>query len=110
MGKPTGPDELILSHKNGRQIIVEIRAFPINIKGQELVLGIARNITERKQVEEALRESEERFRYLSESSPLGVFQTDKDGRVLQSHASDGKPFVVEVQDGSVFISLEDTQR
>jgi PAS domain S-box-containing protein len=35
-----------------------------------------------KRAEKELMDSEERFRYLTESSPLGVFQTDKDGRVL----------------------------
>ena len=46
------------------------------------LLGISKNITETKLTEEALRESEELFRCLTESSPLGVFQTDKDGSVL----------------------------
>ena len=35
-----------------------------------------------KRAEKELMDSEERFRYLTESSPLGVFHTDKDGRVL----------------------------
>ncbi|MES0445549.1 MAG: PAS domain S-box protein, partial [Desulfobacterales bacterium] len=35
-----------------------------------------------KHAEKELMDSEERFRCLTESSPLGVFQTDKDGSVL----------------------------
>jgi len=35
-----------------------------------------------KQTEEALKESREHFKLLSESSPLGIFKTDIEGRVL----------------------------
>ncbi len=48
LGKPTGPDEFLLERKNGVQVHVEIRTFPVKIDGRTLVLGIARDITERK--------------------------------------------------------------
>jgi PAS domain S-box-containing protein len=38
------------------------------------------------QAEEALRESEERFRTLSASAPLGIFQTDAEGRMIYCNA------------------------
>ncbi|MFQ5759157.1 MAG: PAS domain S-box protein, partial [Candidatus Bathyarchaeia archaeon] len=50
-GKPTGPDECTLNRKDGTQVTVEIRTFPVKVKGQTLVLGIARDITERKRLE-----------------------------------------------------------
>lgn len=37
------------------------------------LLGVSRNIDERKRAEEALRESEEMFRFISEQSLLGIF-------------------------------------
>ncbi len=40
----------------------------------------ARNITERRQTEEAMQDSEERFRLLAASSPVGIFYTDALGR------------------------------
>lgn len=52
MGQATGPDEIILKPRDGSEVIVEIRAFPIKIKGEDLVLGIARDITERRKAEE----------------------------------------------------------
>jgi len=54
MGQPTGPDELVLNRKDNSKVVVEVSAYPVKIKGKTLILGIARDITERKQAEKAL--------------------------------------------------------
>ena len=57
-GKETGPDEFILNNKSGESIVVEIRTLPTEIDGQNIVLGIARDITERKRLETSLHEAQ----------------------------------------------------
>ncbi len=59
LGKPTGPDELTLNRKDGTQVTVEVRSYPVTIDGQRLVLGIARDVTARKRAEEALKKTGE---------------------------------------------------
>jgi PAS domain S-box-containing protein len=44
--------------------------------------GIMRDITERKKAEEALRQSEERYRTLVNTSPYAITQTDLNGKIL----------------------------
>jgi len=72
-GKGTGPDEFTLNRKDGSQVSVEIRTYPVKIKGKTVVLGIARDITERKKVEMALKESEAKFRLLFSEMTEGVY-------------------------------------
>ena len=64
-GEILGPVELFLNRKGGQQVIIEAKALPLQSQGETLLLGVARDITARKQAEEALKESEERFRHIS---------------------------------------------
>jgi PAS domain S-box-containing protein len=55
LGLPAGPDEFTLIRKDGTQAEVETRTFPVKIRGKGLLLGIARDISERKRTEEQLQ-------------------------------------------------------
>jgi len=61
LGKATGPDEFTLNQRDGGQVVAEISTFPVGIKGQKLVLGIARDSTRRKQTEIELEEYRSRL-------------------------------------------------
>ena len=64
LGKDTGPDEFILTCKDGKQVPIEICTRPVKIHGKRMVLGLARDITARKQAEEALRQSSQKIERL----------------------------------------------
>jgi diguanylate cyclase (GGDEF)-like protein/PAS domain S-box-containing protein len=52
--------------KDGTVLDVEVSGTVIPYRGREVVCGVARDLTERKRVEEALRQSEERYRAIVE--------------------------------------------
>jgi PAS domain S-box-containing protein/putative nucleotidyltransferase with HDIG domain len=64
--------------KDGSKIWLEVRAtFLRGEKGEPVsVLSIARDITDRKLSEEALRESEQRYRQLFDHAPTGIYELD----------------------------------
>jgi len=68
--------------KDGRRIPVEVSARLFDLRGAPTVLSVARDITERRRADAAIRESEAKYRLLFENAVLGIYQTTPDGRIL----------------------------
>jgi len=80
--------ETIHIAKDGREIPTEINSKVINYNGKPAILSIARDITERKKVEEDLRRSEERYRGLFNDVPIGLYRTSPSGQILDANIAD----------------------
>ncbi len=68
--------------KDGEIFHVEVHGSASLHKGRPAAIATILDITERKQAEDALRESEERFRTLYENAPVLIDGFDKDGRCI----------------------------
>ncbi|MFC1833843.1 PAS domain S-box protein [Thermodesulfobacteriota bacterium] len=68
--------------KDGSTLPVEVRLGPIEFAGTRVVLALARDVSERKQAEDTLRENEERFRTLFETMAIGVVVHNAQGEVI----------------------------
>jgi PAS domain S-box-containing protein len=71
--------------KSGRILDLLVCVEPVTLKGEQCLLSTAYDITERKRVEHALRESEERYRDLVENSHEFICTHDMDGLVLSAN-------------------------
>ena len=70
--------EVIQRHRDGHELVIDGTSRVIRDAHGQLaaILAVNRDITARRQVEQALRESEARFRQLFERSPDGIFLID----------------------------------
>lgn len=75
--------KITLQHRQGRDVPVEIRACDILFDGCQAVLGQVRDLSERLRSEQALRESEERFRGVFQEAGIGMALTGRDGAFVQ---------------------------
>jgi len=71
--KESEPYEYTLVNREGKRIEAIIATKLINYEGERAILGIVTDISERIRAEEALRESEEKYRLLVENANDAIF-------------------------------------
>ncbi|MEM3642175.1 MAG: PAS domain S-box protein, partial [Candidatus Bathyarchaeia archaeon] len=79
--------EITLYHKDGKPRILHVSASPLwNEKGEYIgAMAIVMDITERKQIEEKLKESEERLKRLIEYAPEAIYINDLQGKFIDGN-------------------------
>lgn len=72
-------------HHSGRLIDMNISTRTVRLHGRDFVAAIWRDVTEQRRAEEALRESEGKFRSYIEHSPVAIIVMDSQGRHVDSN-------------------------
>lgn len=73
--------DIPVMRKDGSVVLVDVNASPLELDGRPHLLGVVRDITERKQAEAALLESRNALQTVVETSPLAIIVTDPQGVV-----------------------------
>jgi len=87
MGMQFAPYEVDALTRDGEKIPAEVNAVRIEYAGKPAALVIFRELRERKKAEEALRESEERYRNIFELSPDSIVTVDTQGVITSCNAT-----------------------
>ena len=79
--------ERVLVTRTGRRFPVEISARRFQMGQHSVIIGTAHDITERRRVHKALRESEQRFQDFFAHSPVGVAMYDAERKLANVNQS-----------------------
>ncbi|MCE7742651.1 MAG: PAS domain S-box protein [Candidatus Heimdallarchaeota archaeon] len=73
--------ETMLFSKDKKRIPVEISSHIFKLEDKQVILSIARDITERKRARRDLQESEEKYRRLVDTIPAAIISSDSNGNI-----------------------------
>ncbi len=85
--------EWLHTRHDGSEFPAEVWLAALELDGKKILQAVVRDITERKQAETALRQSEERYKTLLENLPQKIFLKDKDSVYItcnENYAADLK--------------------
>ena len=66
---------------------VEVHSGPVDVGGRQLLYSIIHDITERRRAEQALQQSEEKYRNIFKHAPVGILQTARDGKLMTANSA-----------------------
>ena len=89
--------EFKLKRRNGEELDMLMSAEKVELNGELCMLSIAQDITSRKRMEKALRESEERYKSLFDLSPDAIF-VHRDGEIIMANQAAGELINIESPD------------
>jgi len=97
-GELIQPYQFRVIHKDGsiRWVMEAVRS--VQYHGRRAVLGHYMEVTERKQMEDRLKESEQKYRLLFESSPDSIAQLDREGRYLAANPATARSLGVPLEE------------
>jgi PAS domain S-box-containing protein len=100
------PYEHLTLRKDGTTFPVEARARVTQMVGRQLRVTAIRDITERKQAEEALKESEKKYRSVIDNVQDVFYRSDRNSRLIMSSPSGARVFGYESVEEMLGLPLE----
>jgi len=76
-GQPASPEEVQFTRRDGRRLVLDVRALPLEIEGQLRVVTVSRDMTDRKDAERVMRLQSVAL----DAAANGVVITDREGTI-----------------------------
>ena len=77
--------EIVVKDKHGETHVIVVHARAATIDDKRVTVWVAEDVTVERKTRAALAESEDRYRTIVETTPVGLYRTTPDGRILMAN-------------------------